>query len=54
MNNLIEFGRMFFSYLFVLIVIAIVAAIGLFIGITIRKRKNAQEEAIDAAGETEN
>ncbi len=49
-NNLIEFGRMFLSYLFVLVVIAAVAGLAIFIGIRMRKSKNAKEESANAAG----
>ncbi len=50
MNNLIEFLRMFFSYLFVLLVIAVVAGVATFIGIRWRKVKNAKEAEANAEG----
>lgn len=43
MNNLILFVNSLLSYLLVFVVIAIVAGIAIFIGITMRKKKNAQE-----------
>ena len=52
MNNLILFVNSLLSYLLVFVVIVIVAGIAIFIGITMRKKKNAQEaleaEAADA------
>ncbi len=43
MNNLILFVNSLLSYLLVFVVIVIVAGIAVFIGITMRKKKNAQE-----------
>lgn len=43
MNNLILFVNSLLSYLLVFVVIVIVAGIAIFIGITMRKKKNAQE-----------
>lgn len=43
MANLIEFGRVFLSYGLLLLVFAAVAAVGIFIGITLAKRKNEKE-----------
>lgn len=43
MNNLILFVNSLLSYLLVFVVIVIVAGIAMFIGITMRKKKNAQE-----------
>ena len=55
MNNFLEFGRMFNSYLLLLIVIFAVAGLGMFIGIKIRKSKDAKEERLNAqSSETEN
>ena len=53
MNNLIEFLRMFFSYVLVFIVYAAVAGVGIFIGIKWRKSKNAkqEQEAVPASDE---
>ena len=48
MNNLILFINSFLSYLLVVAVIVCVAALALFIGIKMRLKKNAEEEA--AAG----
>lgn len=42
MNNLILFVNSLLSYLLVFVVIVIVAGIAIFIGITMRKKKNAQ------------
>ncbi len=44
MSNLIEFFRMFFSYVLVFIVYAAVAGAGIFIGIKWRKSKNTKED----------
>lgn len=55
MDNLISFLRMFLSYGLVLLVCAAVVAAAIFIGITVRKAKNAKEAAQDAEQlETEN
>lgn len=43
MNNLILFVNSLLSYLLVFVVIVIVAGIAIFIGITMRKKKNAKE-----------
>ena len=43
MNNLILFVNSLLSYLLVFAVIVIVAGVAIFIGITMRKKKNAQE-----------
>lgn len=45
MNNLVEFFRMFFSYVLVLIVYAVVAGIGIFCGLTWNKKKTAKAAA---------
>lgn len=42
MNNLILFVNSLLSYLLVFVVIVIVAGIAIFIGITMRKKKNAK------------
>lgn len=42
MNNLVEFFRMFFSYVLVLIVYAAVAGAGIFCGLTWNKKKAAK------------
>lgn len=49
-SNLIEFGRMFLSYLFVLVIIVAVCAVAIVIGIRMRKAKNAKEELENAQG----
>lgn len=46
MNQLIEFLRMFFSYVLVFLVYGAVAGAGIFIGIKWRKSKNAKAEAV--------
>ena len=51
MSNLIAFVNMFLSYLLVMAVIVVLGGIAIFIGITLRKRKNLQEA--QAAKETE-
>ena len=43
MNNLILFVNSLLSYLLVFVVIVIVAGIAIFIGITMRKKKNARD-----------
>lgn len=44
MNNLILFVNSFLSYLLVMAVIAVLAGIAVFIGIKLRKNKNAKAE----------
>lgn len=39
MNNLVEFLRMFFSYVLVFIVYVAVAGVGIFCGLTWNKKK---------------
>ncbi len=51
MGNLIEFGRMFLSYGLLMLIIAVVAGVALFIGITMAKKKNAKNEALAAVEE---
>ncbi len=50
MNNLILFVNSLLSYLLVFAVIVVVAGVAVFIGITMRKKKNAQE-ALEAETE---
>lgn len=46
---MIEFGRMFLSYLVLMLVILVVAAIGFTIGMFLRKMKNKKNvEVIDS------
>ena len=47
MENLISFLRMFNSYLFVVIIAAVVIAVAITIGINVRKAKNAKELVAD-------
>ena len=47
MNQLIEFLRMFFSYVLVFLVYGAVAGLGIFIGIQWRKSKNVKAEAAE-------
>lgn len=44
MVNLIEFGRMFLSYGVLLLIIVAVAVVAGFIGITLAKKKNKDEQ----------
>ncbi len=53
MGNLIEFGRMFLSYGLLMLIIVAVAAVAVFIGITMAKKKNAKNEALAAAEEVQ-
>lgn len=47
--DMIEFGRMFLSYLVLMLVIVVVAAIGFTIGMFLRKMKNKKNvEVIDS------
>lgn len=52
MGKLIEFGRMFLSYGLLMLIIAVVAGVAIFIGITMAKKKNAKNEAA-ASGEVQ-
>ncbi len=54
MDNLINFFRMFNSYLLVVIVAAVVMAIAVTIGITLRKHKNTKVISDAQECETEN
>ena len=47
MNNFILFLNTFFSYILVMIVVAVVAGTGMFIGIKMRKSKDAKAEAAE-------
>lgn len=51
MGNLVEFGRMFLSYGLLMLIIAVVAGVALFIGITMAKKKNAKNEVLAAVEE---
>lgn len=55
MNNLILFFNSFLSYLLVFVVIVLLVAVAVFIGITMRKKKNLQlaAEEENVAAETE-
>lgn len=51
MNNLIAFVNEFLSYLLVMAIIVVLCGVAIFIGTTLRKRKNRQEaEAAREAG----
>ncbi len=50
MNNFILFLNSFLSYLLLFAIIVVVAGIAMFIGIKMRKKKNAEEQAA-ASGE---
>lgn len=56
MNNLILFLNSFVEYLIVFCIFVVLAGVAVFIGITLRKRKNAKEaaEAVDLVEEVEN
>lgn len=53
MNNLILFVNSFLSYLLLMAVIVILAGIAIFIGIKLRKNKNAKVEQMQTAMEQE-
>ena len=48
MDNIIEFMRMFFSYVLCFGAFVLVAGLGIFIGIKWRKSKDAKEAVLDA------
>lgn len=41
-NALIEFGRMFFTYGLLLLIIVVVCAVAILIGVTLAKKKNGK------------
>lgn len=51
MGKLIEFGRMFLSYGLLMLIIVAVAAVAMFIGITMAKKKNAKNAALAVSAE---
>lgn len=51
MGKLIEFGRMFLSYGLLMLIIVAVAAVAMFIGITMAKKKNAKNAALAVSEE---
>lgn len=53
MNNAILFANSLMSYLLLMAVIVVLAGIGVFIGIKMRKNKNAKEDQIAQTTETE-
>ena len=53
MNNLISFVNSFLSYLLVMEVIVVLAGIAIFIGIKLRKSKNAKAEQMQNDSEQE-
>lgn len=55
MSALVAFVNSFLSYLLLMAVIVVVAAVAIFIGITMRKKKNLKGEAesVKAAEETD-
>lgn len=53
MNNFALFFNSFLSYLLLFAVIVVVAGIAMFIGISMRKKKNAEEEGQALSGEDE-
>ncbi len=48
---MIPFINSFLSYLLLMLIIAALAGLGTFIGITLRKKKNAKMVAMDAVAE---
>ncbi len=44
-EDMIAFMNSFFSYLLLFIVMAVIAGTGIFVGITMRKKKNLQAQA---------
>jgi len=52
MNNLILFVNTFLSYLLLMVVIAVVAALGFWAGSIWRKSKNAKDAAMSEETET--
>lgn len=54
MSNLSEFLRMFLSYGLCVLIAAVIIAVAIFIGITVRKNKNKKEALENAeSGEAE-
>lgn len=53
MGNLIEFLRVFFSYLMVFAVYVAIAAVGIFIGIKWRKSKDKKKVSEETAATAE-
>lgn len=53
MNNFALFFNSFLSYLLLFAVIVVVAGIAMFIGISMRKKKNAEEEEQALSSEDE-
>jgi len=47
---MVAFFNSFLSYLMLMVVIAAVAGVAIFIGITMRKKKNQAESAAQSAG----
>ena len=47
MSNLILFVNSFLSYLLLMLIIVIIAGVAIFIGITMRKNKNAKQEVVE-------
>lgn len=44
MQNVVLFVNSFLSYLLLMVIIAVIAGVAIFIGIKVRKNKNAQNE----------
>lgn len=53
MENMILFANSFLSYLLLMAVIVVLAGIAIFIGIKLRKNKNAKEAETEQITETE-
>ena len=47
MNNLILFVNSFLSYLLLMLIIVVIAGVAVFIGIKMRKNKNAKQEVVE-------
>ena len=44
MQNVVLFVNSFLSYLLLMVIIAVIAGVAIFVGIKVRKNKNAQNE----------
>lgn len=50
---MINFVNLFLSYLMLLVIIAIIGAVAITLGITLRKKKNASEKTTGTEGSAE-
>lgn len=53
MNNLIAFVNSFLSYLLLFGTFVLIAAVAIFIGITLRKRKDLKEASMEPADDAD-